>query len=362
MSKVCIVEGQDHPAAGLLAASLPDISEFSVVTASSVPADLDSVDVLVLNSIMLSPQSIPVDEILERIRGGGGMFAIHDSVFPYSVHPGFIAECGIRAAFDAVQYVQTDDGVEGRVMLARANPDDPMQRFPVRPVPEGAGHPILRGVGEFELAEEVWAQNLAGGVRPLMSVDVGDRVPSHPRFKQLIPVCACKTMGAGRLAFFSLGHFRETYANSHFLRLASNAIRWTAKLSNESEWAYDVFLSYSSKNRDQAREMKRCADQMGVRIFMDEREIEGGERWEEEIRAALAGSRELALLATREALKSEWVTTEWGAAWVLQRRITPLLYRCDVDDLPGRMQRVQAVDWHTYEAYLSRVVERGGSK
>ena len=67
-----------------------------------------------------------------------------------------------------------------------------------------------------------------------------------------------------------------------------------------------------------------------------------------------------ALLATRDGLKSEWVTTEWGAAWILRRRITPLLYRCDVDDLPRRMQHLQAIDWHTYEAYLTRVLQRGG--
>jgi hypothetical protein len=150
------------------------------------------------------------------------------------------------------------------------------------------------------------------------------------------------------------------YENEQFLRLVTNAVRWTAKLTNESQWAYDVFLSFSSRNRDQAREIKACADRMGVRVFMDERETEGGDVWDETIRAALNSSRELALLATRDGFKSEWVTTEWGAAWVMQRRITPLLYRCDVDDMPERLRRHQAIDWHTYEAYLTRVKERGG--
>jgi hypothetical protein len=325
-----------------------------------VPADLGAVDVLVLNNIPPTPGSIPAQRILDYINGGGGMFAIHDTVFPYSPHQQFIADCGVRAAFDAVQVVQTENGSANQIMPARANPADPMQTFPVRPIPEAAGHPILVGVGEFELAEEVWAQNLATGARPLMSVEVGDRVPSHPRFKQSIPVCACKALGRGLLAFFSLGHFAPMYTDLQFLRLASNAVRWTAKLINESRWAFDVFLSYGSRNRDQAREIKECGDRMGVRIFMDEREIEGGDIWEERIRDALAGSRELALLATKDGLKSEWVTTEWGAAWVMQRRITPLLYRCDVDDLPRRMQQLQVLDWNNYEAYFKRVLERGG--
>ncbi len=151
------------------------------------------------------------------------------------------------------------------------------------------------------------------------------------------------------------------YENPHFLRLSSNTVRWLAKLTDESQWTYDVFLTYSSRNRDQAREIKDCGDTMGVRIFLDEREIEDGDIWDETIRAALQGSRELALLATKDSLKSEWVMTEWGAAWVLQRRITPLLYRCDVDDLPDRLRQYQALDWHNYEAFLTRVRQRGGA-
>jgi hypothetical protein len=362
MPRLCIVETREHPAPGVLRRLLPGLDNFMVETVAAVPEDLDSVDVLILNNIPVSPMpgSIPEGRVLRFVQGGGGVFAIHDTVYPYSSHRRFIAGCGIRSALDAVQRVQTADGVVNQVLLARANPDDPAQCFPVRPIPEGAGHPIMAGVTEFELAEEVWAQNLATGVRPLMSVEVGDRVPSHPRFRQPIPVCACKTFeGGGRLAFFSLGHFAATYENRHFLRLCSNAVQWLAKLTNESQWTYDVFLSYSWRNRDQAREIKDCGDRTGVRIFMDEREVEGGDIWDDTIRAALQGSRELALLATKESVESEWVTTEWSAAWVLQRRITPLLYRCDVDDLPDRLRRHEAIDWHTYEAFLTRVRERG---
>jgi len=359
MLRLCVVESREHPAPEGLGRALPGLDAFTVETVAAVPEDLENVDVLILNSIPPASDSIPEDRVLRFVERGGGLFSIHDSVFPYSPHRRFVAACGIRAAFDAVQPIQTPNGVINQILLARANPDDPLQYFPVRPTAEGAGHPIMEGVGEFELAEEVWAQNLAAGVRPLMSVDVGDRVPSHPRFRQSIPVCACRTLGQGRLAFFSLGHFAAMYEDAQFLRLTANAVRWGAKLTNDSQWAYDVFLSFSSKNRDQAREIKACGDRMRVRIFMDEREIEGGDIWDETIRAALQGSRELALLATRDGFKSEWVSTEWGAAWAMQRRITPLLHRCDVDDMPECLRRHQAIDWHTYEAYLRKVKERG---
>jgi Trehalose utilisation/TIR domain len=361
MPNLCIVETQEHPAPGFLQRLIPGLEDFRGETVGAVPEDLASVDVLILNNIPATPDSLPEEQVLHFVEGGGGVFSIHDTVFPYSPHRRFIASCGIRYAFDAVQSFQTPDGVVNQALLALANPDDPAQRFPVRPIPEGAGHPILEGVPEFELAEEVWAQNLATGVRPLMSVEVADRVPSHPRFRQPIPVSACRTLERGRLAFFSLGHFAAMYENQSFLRLCSNAVRWLAGLSIESQWRYDLFLAYSSRNRDQARVIRQCGERMGVRIFMDERELEGGDIWDETIRAAVQGSREFALLATRDSLRSEWVMTEWGAAWALGRRITPLLYRCDVDDLPDRLRRCHAVDWNSHELFLTRVHERGGA-
>jgi hypothetical protein len=196
MPRLCIVEPRDHPAPRFLEHRLPRMENFRTETLGTVPEDLASVDVLILNNIPAVPGSLPQGRVLQFVEGGGGLFSIHDTVFPFSPNSRFIAECGIRSAFDAVEMIPTPQGVTGRALLALANPHDPRQVFPVRPIPEGTGHPILEHVTEFELADEVWAQNLATGVRPLMSVEVGDRVPSHPRFRQLIPVCACRTLGA----------------------------------------------------------------------------------------------------------------------------------------------------------------------
>ena len=105
---------------------------------------------MILNNIPSTPDSIPEDRVLQFVEGGGGLFSIHDTVFPYSPHRKLIAACGIRAAFDAVQPVQRPNGVVNQILLARANRDDPMQYFPVRAMAEGAGHPIMVGVREFE--------------------------------------------------------------------------------------------------------------------------------------------------------------------------------------------------------------------
>ena len=78
----------------------------------------------------------------------------------------------MRNATGAMQLVIGPGGQSMQINLARSDPADPVTRFPVKPLPDGAGHPILEGIGPFELAEEVWAQNLAPGVQPLLAADV----------------------------------------------------------------------------------------------------------------------------------------------------------------------------------------------
>src|ERR1700691_4893633 len=111
-----------------------------------------------------------------------------------------------------------------------------MTRSWVRPMPGSAGHPMIDGVREFELAEEVWGQNLAPGVRPRRMAEVGCGVFAPERFQRgPLPVAACRSLGAGRLSWFSLGHFAEMYTDPNFIRFAANAIQWVTKETNERD-------------------------------------------------------------------------------------------------------------------------------
>jgi len=42
------------------------------------------------------------------------------------------------------------------------------------------------------------------------------------------------------------------------------------------------------------------------------------------------------------------------------KRITPILLRSDYEQLPGRLGRRQAMDFHNFDRYLTEVRERGG--
>jgi hypothetical protein len=165
----------------------------------------------------------------------------------------------------------------------------------------------------------------------------------------------------GRVAFFLLGHFAETYAEASVARVLQRAVRWLGGELKEVDYRFDVFLSFSSHNETEAEKVAAAATAAGIDVFMSERDLESGDVWDEEVRQALVSSREMAVLVTPQSLQSEWVATEWGVAWALQNRITPILLRCDVGDLPDRLKQYEARDLHDIDLYVREVVSRRGS-
>ncbi len=128
---------------------------------------------------------------------------------------------------------------------------------------------------------------------------------------------------------------------------------------HEAQFAFDVFLSYSVRDSTIAESVQAKLVASDTRVFMAPKELTPGDDFEEKIRHALRGSREVWVVVSPSSLGSEWVTTEWGAAWVLGRRIVPILHRCDVPSLPGRLRRVQCVDAADIDALVaSRVSAR----
>jgi TIR domain len=116
---------------------------------------------------------------------------------------------------------------------------------------------------------------------------------------------------------------------------------------------YDVFLSYSTLDKDEAREIFSLLTQNNLKVFLSEKEIKPSSKWENDIKEALSSSKLLCILATPNSLKSEWVTTEWGAAWVQNIRILPVLLQCSARDLPERLREYQAINFHE----MAKIIE-----
>jgi hypothetical protein len=109
-------------------------------------------------------------------------------------------------------------------------------------------------------------------------------------------------------------------------------------------YAYDVFLSYSERDQSIAQTTQRALEEVAVKVYMAPKYLRPGDDYAEEIRQALIGSGELWVILSPSSLKSEWVTTEWGAAWVLKKRIVQILHRSDTLQVPERLRILQCID------------------
>ena len=116
---------------------------------------------------------------------------------------------------------------------------------------------------------------------------------------------------------------------------------------------FDVFLSFAAANQPEAVRIQEIAASAGGKVFLSAKTLEPGDDFADVIRNALRASRELWMLVTPDSLKSEWVMTEWGAAWVLGKRIVPILFRCSPAQLPDRLKCLQCVDLHDIEKHIA---------
>lgn len=111
---------------------------------------------------------------------------------------------------------------------------------------------------------------------------------------------------------------------------------------------YDVFLSYASVDRQEAITLYNAILEAGGKAFVAEKDIHPGDDFADKIRIALCNSKELWLLVSPQSIKSDWVISEWGAAWALEKKIIPILHRCAYDSLPDRLRKLQCIDYYKY--------------
>lgn len=133
---------------------------------------------------------------------------------------------------------------------------------------------------------------------------------------------------------------------------------WVA--DSRTDYEFDVFLSYSSINEKIAEKIREKLAEANLRCYMAKKQLrrDQGVDFADRIRDAIIESREMAVLCSPESVGNEWVMTEWGAAWALKKRVTPVLYRLDVADLPDRLRRLQVVDFHDIAEYVLGVLGR----
>lgn len=131
-----------------------------------------------------------------------------------------------------------------------------------------------------------------------------------------------------------------------------NTILKVEGVQNHGKKLYDVFLSYSTANKDQVRVIYDFLTSKKLNVFMSEKKIQPSSNWEEVIKDALKSSKLLCVVISPESLSSEWVKTEADSAWILEVPTLPILYHRDTKDLPDKLRRIQSIDYHEYSKII----------
>lgn len=130
----------------------------------------------------------------------------------------------------------------------------------------------------------------------------------------------------------------------------------------EGERGYLVFISHSSKDRWIARQMaeiiERKAKRYGVTTFLDEVDLEGGDRIPATIKANLHACEEFVILLSPQSVTRQWVLVELGGAWTLDKRVIAITYNLAAEKIPDIIDHDKGYDLNDFDRYVSELIRR----
>jgi len=103
-------------------------------------------------------------------------------------------------------------------------------------------------------------------------------------------------------------------------------------------------LSYSKKDRSVAFAIGDKLREAKARVFMAPQSEIAGTVFTEEFKLPLLGSQEMWIIVSPSSLNTEWVTALLGAAWVLGKKLVPILRCCDAPQCLPRFRNLRCID------------------
>lgn len=127
------------------------------------------------------------------------------------------------------------------------------------------------------------------------------------------------------------------------------------QLESQDEFLYDVFISFAEEDRPYAQTIAAALQRKGLAPYMS---ADMEPDFQDETRAAILASTEICVLCTRHSLSNPRVASEWGAAWILKRRIVPMPLEIEWCDLPFRLAVHQGRSFAELDRYVTEVETR----
>jgi hypothetical protein len=119
-----------------------------------------------------------------------------------------------------------------------------------------------------------------------------------------------------------------------------------------------VFISHSSTDQWIASQLGSGISALGIKVFIDVKDIETGDDFDEVIRNELNQAHEMLAVISPAALKSHWVMMEFGAARALGKRLIPILVGVSPNELPAPINRHLARDINQIDRYYDELRRR----
>lgn len=173
-------------------------------------------------------------------------------------------------------------------------------------------------------------------------------------FTSLSAIASCFCIGMVFLVFLAISPFVLRQLIAFWISRRKLQLAEAQESAIGRAELYDVFVSYSHKDEAAGLAVAEQLRQCQMRVFLSSSALAAGDDFSNQIKAALRDAAELWILASPRSLASEWVMTEWGAAWAMGKRVVPVLVDCTPADLPERLAALHSVPL----AQLAKEVER----
>lgn len=171
--------------------------------------DIASFDAVVFYDMVQEISDQQKRDFMALTEKGVGLVFLHHSLVSYQDWDDFMQVLGGRYYLEAYQ----DNGEE--IPASGYEHDQILQISVADP-----DHPVTRGVGGFEIADEVYSgYRVLPDVQPLLLTD-------HPLSTP--EVGWAHQYGKSRVVYLQSGHDRLAYANPNYQKLIGNAIRWVS--------------------------------------------------------------------------------------------------------------------------------------
>jgi hypothetical protein len=110
---------------------------------------------------------------------------------------------------------------------------------------------------------------------------------------------------------------------------------------------YDVFLSYSLRDRDWVMGLVKALSQRNFRVWSGSEVIRPGDSWVKAIDEGIRRSKSIVTVITPESVSSSFIAAELGSALALRKTLIPIVSKdTPSEELPGpvRLRRYIPMD------------------